>query len=180
MKKFIFTGATLFLLLAVASCRAPESAYKKAYDKAKKQEAAASTTTTVTTTTVSEPRVEVKPVETRPVVEEETAKAPVNNNYSEAPVRRESVNVVTGIGLKKYSLVCGSFGMKSNAENLKNFLDGQGYSAIIVHNDRSGMYRVVAASYNTHEEAANARRNLMNRYPNRDDFQGAWLLYRIY
>lgn len=177
MKKFIFTGATLLLLLAVASCQTSQSAYKKAYDRAQQQQQG--TTTTQTTT---ESRVVVKPVQTRPAVMEETVQAPVNNNvnYDSAPVRRESVNVVSGSGLKKYSLVCGSFGMKSNAENLKRFLDGQGYNAIIVHNDDAGLYRVVATSFDTHEQASAARRNFMNKYPNREDFQGAWLLYRVY
>ena len=42
------------------------------------------------------------------------------------------------------------------------------------------MYRVVAESFDTRDAAANARDNFKARYPNREDFQGAWLLYRVY
>lgn len=79
--------------LAFASCKSSESAYKKAYEKAKQQE-------------LAEPQVEA-PVEVTPVVAApvETKKA-VDNA---AGVRQEKVTVVSGAdGLKDYSVVCGS------------------------------------------------------------------------
>ena len=41
--------------------------------------------------------------------------------------------------------VCGSFGVKANAENLKNFLDKEGYNAVIAFNADAAMYRVIVS-----------------------------------
>ena len=79
--------------------------------------------------------VEAAPVVAAPVA---TAPAPVAG-----PVREEKVELVSGDGLKAYSVVCGSFGVKANAEGLKQYLDGQGYSAKVVYNPERNMYRVI-------------------------------------
>ena len=103
-KKLVVLGMGVCVALAFASCKSSESAYKKAYEKAKQQE-------------LAEPQVEA-PVEVTPVVAApvETKKA-VDNA---AGVRQEKVTVVSGAdGLKDYSVVCGSFGLKANAEGLK-------------------------------------------------------------
>ena len=41
------------------------------------------------------------------------------------------------------------------------------------------MYRVIVATYHDRDSAAAARDAIKAKYPNRNDFQGAWLLYRI-
>ena len=64
-------------------------------------------------TTATQQDAVVAPVETQPVTQ-----APVVDNYDNEPVRRETVSVVNGSGLKAYSVVVGSFGVKSNAEGL--------------------------------------------------------------
>ena len=94
------------------------------------------------------------PVETARVVESVSA-----------PVREERVTVVTGAesGLKNYSVVCGSFGVKANADGVKAQLEADGYQALVVRND----------------EAEQARDAFKARYPQNADFQKAWLLYRI-
>ena len=151
--------------LAFASCKSSESAYKKAYEKAKQQE-------------LAEPQVEA-PVEVTPVVAApvETKKA-VDNA---AGVRQEKVTVVSGNeGLKDYSIVAGSFGVKANAEGLKDWLDGQGYHSTIAFNADKAMYRVIVNSFADKTAAAEARDAFKAKYPNRSDFQGAWLLYRVY
>ena len=139
------------MVLAFASCKSSESAYKKAYEKAKQQE-------------LAEPQVEA-PVEVTPVVA-----APVTTTKvaDTSGVRQEKVTVVSGNeGLKDYSVVAGSFGVKANAEGLKDWLDGQGYHSTIAFNaDKAA--------------AAEARDAFKAKYPNRSDFQGAWLLYRVY
>lgn len=76
--------------------------------------------------------------------------------------------------------MCGSFGVKANADGLKSTLDGQGYNAKVVYNAERNMYRVIVSSFDTREEAAAARDAFKAKYPNREDFQGSWLLYRIY
>ena len=158
MKKIVVMGMALCTALAFSSCKSSESAYKKAYEKAKQQELAEASAATEA------------PVEA-------PAPAPV---VSTAPVREEKVELVSGDGLKAYSVVCGSFGVKANADGLKSKLDGDGYNAKVVYNAERNMYRVVVESFDTRDEAARARDAFKAKYPTREDFQGAWLLYRVY
>ena len=162
MKKLVVLGMGVCMVLAFASCKSSESAYKKAYEKAKQQE-------------LAEPPVEVTPVVAAPV---EVKKATDAANG----VRQEKVTVVSGNGdnLKDYSVVCGSFGLKANAEGLKEFLDAEGYNATIAFNAESAMYRVIVSTFADRASAAQARDAFKAKYPNRKDFQGAWLLYRVF
>ncbi len=164
MKKSVALGIGMCVALAFTSCKSSESAYKKAYEKAKQQELAEA---------ANEQQVEATPVEVAPVVAAPVAAAPVSN----APVREESVQLVSGTGLKAYSVVCGSFGVKANAEGLKQYLDGQGHQAMVVFNADRNMYRVVVSSFDDRAAAAAARDAFKAKYPNRDDFQKSWLLY---
>ncbi len=163
MKKLVVLGMGLCVALAFSSCKSSESAYKKAYEKAKQQELAEAP--------AAAEEVEAAPVVAAPVA---TAPAPVAG-----PVREEKVELVSGDGLKAYSVVCGSFGVKANAEGLKQYLDGQGYSAKVVYNPERNMYRVIAASFDDRVQATQAKEEFKAKYPNRDDFQKAWLLYRV-
>ena len=165
MKKLAVLGMGVCVVLAFSSCKSSESAYKKAYEKAKQQELAEPQTT---------PVVEVAPVVCAPVEAKVVESAPVGT------IRQEKVTVVSGAdGLKDYSVVCGSFGVKANAENLKNFLDKEGYNAVVAFNADAAMYRVIVSTYADRSSAANARDAFKAKYPNRKDFQGVWLLYRI-
>lgn len=171
MKKLFILGIGLCIVFAFSSCKSSESAYKKAYEKAKQQELAEAAN--------NETVVEAAPViEQAPVVEQ--APAPAPTPVVTAPVREEKVELVSGDGLKAFSVVCGSFGVKANADGLKTTLDGQGYNAKVVYNAERNMYRVIVASFDTKEEAAAARDSFKAKYPNREDFQGSWLLYRVY
>lgn len=166
MRKLAVLGMGVCVLLAFSACKSSESAYKKAYEKAKQQELA--------DTQAVAPAEEVAPVVSAPVETKVVESAP-------ADVRQEKVTVVTGNqdGLKDFSVVCGSFGIKANAENLKSFLDSEGYNAIVVFNAEKAMYRVVVSTYADKASAAQARDAFKKKYPNREDFQGSWLLYRI-
>ena len=165
MKKIVVLGMGLCVALAFSSCKSSESAYKKAYEKAKQQELADASNASTSTEAPAEV---VTPVETVPV-------APV----SSAPVREEKVELVSGEGLRAYSVVCGSFGVKSNAEGLKAQMDNEGYNAKVVYNAQNNMYRVIVESFDTRDEAARARDAFKAKYPDRKDFQGAWLLYKL-
>lgn len=166
MKKYLMLGAGLCLAVMITSCKSSESAYKKAYEKAKQQE-------------LAQPQVN-EAVEVAPVVSAPVVSAPQPSNVSNATVREEKVSMVSGEGIKNYSVVCGSFGVKANAEGLKDFLDKEGYNAQIVYNPERQMYRVVAATYDDKATAAQARDEFKAKYPSRSDFQGSWLLYRVY
>ena len=126
---------------------------------------------------------EAAPVEAIPVVTAPTEPVVVESAPVAAPqndVRHEKVTVVSGAdGLLDYSIVCGSFCIKANAEGLKAYLEGEGYSPVIVFNADAAMYRVVVSTYADRASAAAARDAFKAKYPNRKDFQGSWLLYRV-
>ena len=102
--------AGLAVALAFTSCKSSESAYRKAYEKAKAQET--NTVIEQPTNTGSETTV-VAPVVTRPSTE-----TTVVDNVDNAVVRQESVQLINGSGLRNFSVVVGSFSVKANAEGL--------------------------------------------------------------
>ena len=104
MKKLVVLGMGLCMALAFTSCKSSESAYKKAYEKAKQQEMAEAP---------AEEVVAAAPVVAAPVAAPAT---PVEVGT----VREEKVQLVSGDGLKAFSVVCGSFGVKA-AQARANF-----------------------------------------------------------
>ncbi len=164
MKKFFVLGIGLSAAFSMISCKSSESAYKKAYEKAKKQQVV---------TTEQEPvqsqettQVEVTPV--TPVIPQEPANS---TDVNTVRVQTENVTVVSGSGLKAYSVVCGSFSLKANAEGLQKTLTKAGYDAQIAYNDEKNTYRVVASTYENKAAAVQSRDVLRATYPD------AWLLY---
>jgi len=162
MKKFFVMGVALCSVLVMTSCKSSESAYKKAYEKAQAAQAA-TTVNEVATTTQQQTAVATTPVVT----------TPTTTDYSNVNVRTENVKYVSGSTLKSYGVVVGSFGVQANATALASKLQGQGYTSTVVKAVVNGQdfYRVVAASYDTKNEAAALRDRLSGTY------QGAWLLY---
>lgn len=159
MKKYFFYGCTLALAaVMMSSCKSSkESAYRDAYNQA----VAARPETEVTPVQQTSP-VEVTPVTTTP---QKTIVEDVN-------VRSENVKLVSGTGLKTYSVVVGSFGVQANAERQQADLKRTGYDAQIVLNPTNNMYRVVASTFNDKSQAIQSRDQLRQSV-NSD----AWLLY---
>ncbi|MCR5078011.1 MAG: SPOR domain-containing protein, partial [Prevotella sp.] len=155
MKKLMVLGAAMCVAMAFTGCKSSESAYKKAYEKAKAQEQ----TEESEDNAAQQDAPVVAPIETRPVTETR-----VVDNYDSEPVRRESVSVVNGAGLKGYSVVVGSFGVKANAEGLQQRLKNAGYDAQIAYNAGNNMYRVVAATYDSKASAVQSRNQLRANY----------------
>ena len=159
-------GAAMCIAMAFTGCKSSESAYKKAYEKAKSQEQ--NSTDNDDSSTQQDAPV-VAPVETQtqtqPVTETRTV-----DNYDNEPVRRENVSVVNGAGLKAYSVVVGSFGVKANAEGLQQRLKNAGYDAQVAYNAGNNMYRVVATTYDSKASAVQSRNQLRATYTD------AWLL----
>lgn len=150
MKKRLVFILAVVVAVGMSSCKSKESAYKAAYEKAQE-----------------------KPV--AEVVEEEAAApAPkpvvIVKRTSDASVKSEKVTTVAGSGLKAYSVIVGSFGIKTNATGLQEQLISKGFKALVVQNAQ-GMFRVVAASYDDKASAADERDNLRSKFPD------AWLLY---
>ena len=164
MKKLAVLGMGLCVALAFTSCKSSESAYKKAYEKAKQQELAE-------TPAAEEAEAVAAPVVAAPVAAAQAAPVEVGT------IREERVQLVSGAGLKAFSVVCGSFGVKANADGLKSKLDADGYNAKVVYTADKNMYRVIVASYDDRVQAAQARDNFKAKYSSNPDFQKAWLLY---
>lgn len=160
MKNYMVMCAGLCLALALTGCKSKESAYKQAYEKAKAAENAQREVVSV----VEETPV-VTPVETRPVTE--TKVVEVDN----VKVREERVSVVSGEGIRDFSVVVGSFSVIANAEGLQQRLKNAGYAAQVVKNDERNMYRVVASTFSDKASAVRSRDQLRSTYPD------AWLLY---
>ena len=160
MRKSIFMGLALVAALAFVSCKSSESSYKKAYEKAKAQEMAQTNTSD---------QVESAPVSVTPVVT--TTPVTVANTEND---RQERLTVMNGGTLKAFNVVCGAFSNVDNANNLRNTLVAKGYSAQVAQNPETGMYRVIAASFDDRASAVTSRDQLRGTYPD------AWLLYRTY
>ncbi len=170
MKKFMLLSAAACVALAFTSCKSSESAYKKAYEKAKAQENAgyniSQNTPSETQYGNNEPQVQVvTPAVVTPVTE-----TPVVDNTDNVAVRTENISVVSGEGLKAYSVVVGAFGLRANAEGLQQRLKNRGYNAQLGFNSQKNMYRVIIATFNSKAEAAQMRDQI------RGEFSDAWLL----
>jgi cell division protein FtsN len=159
MKKYTLLCVGLCAAMAFTSCKSNESAYKKAYEKAKQYDTATAQQTTASDAVVA-------PVEARPATD-----ARVVDNLDNVSVRQESVLLISGSGLKAFSVVVGSFGLISNAEGLQQRLKSAGYDAQIVKNEDKNMYRVVASTFAGKADAVYSRDQLRATYPD------AWLLY---
>lgn len=162
MKKYMVLGAALCVAMAFTGCKSSESAYKKAYEKAKAQESAMQATDQdETDANVVAPLVETPATDTRVV-----------DNLDNVQVKQESVSLVNGSGLRNFSVVVGSFSLIANAEGLQQTLKNAGYDAQIVKNTNRNMYRVVAATFDSKADAAASRNEFRAKYPD------AWLLYK--
>ena len=147
--KFLLCGFAFALLFTLGSCKSKESAYKTVYERAQERP-------------VEEPAPVYKP-----------APAPVTN----VAVRKEKITAVDGSGLRRFSVVIGSFINKTNASSLKEIMQSQGYPAVLVQNQQD-MYRVVVESFDDRASAATARDALKRQYY--PDFQDAWILEQEY
>lgn len=163
MKKSLMLCAGLCLAMAMASCSgSKESAYKKAYEKAKAQEAQQ--------TEVAAPQEET-PVVT-PLVEKPATQTTVIDNTDNATVRTEAVTLVDGNGLKDFSVVVGSFSLKSNALGLQQRLKNQGHPAQVAYNPSINYYRVIVSTFDNKASAVQSRNQFRATYPD------AWLLLK--
>ncbi len=161
MKKNLILALAVLATLTLAGCKSKESNYKRAYEKAKAAELAQQT--------------ETEPVSITPVVAPvTTTTTPVTTADDNTNVRTERLNVMNGGTLKAYNVVCGSFKSPDNANNLRNTLVNAGYSAQVAQNPETGMYRVVASSFDDKASAISSRNTLRSTYPD------AWILFRTY
>lgn len=164
MRKVLVLGAALSVALAFTGCKSQESAYKKMYEKAQQQEQKQPVATTQ-----AEDQATVTPLVTK------SADAATVQQVNDTPVRQESVSLISGSGLKQFSVVVGSFGLKSNAEGMQSLLKQAGYDAQIVYNEQVKMYRVVSGTYDDKTQAVQSRDAIRGSQYNKNS--DAWLLY---
>lgn len=167
MKKIFYFSALVCTAIAFTACSSSkESAYRKAYEKAKAQEQYAQP--------AQQPQQQYQaPVQQAPVTP--MVQQPVQQTTTvmdNTPVRRENVNVVSGSGLKAFSVVVGSFGVRANADGLQNTLRNAGYDAQIAFNSERNMYRVIATTHDDRSSAVSTKESLKATYPD------AWLLMK--
>ena len=142
MKKTTILCVGLCAAMAFTSCKSNESAYKRAYEKAKQYDTAAAQQAPQTPQTAAPQTTEevavVAPVEAKPADE-----ARVVDNLDNVSVRQESVTLINGSGLKDFSVIVGSFGLISNAEGLQQRLKAAGYDAQVVKNEEKNMEDII-------------------------------------
>lgn len=159
MKKNLCYLLIVGSVVILSSCKSTESAYKQAYEKAVQQD--------------------VVQTETTPAVAPAATPQTSSEDAANVPVREEKVTVVSGdANLKAYSIVCGSFSLKTNADALRQRLINDGYPAVVVVNEAGKTYRVICESFDTKEDAVYARGKFKAKYPDNQDFQAAWILYK--
>ena len=158
MKKTLIICLIAGTVFSLTACKSSQNAYKEAYEKAVSNDDAK--------TTIEEPV----------AVNNE---APTADDISNVSVREEKVSVVSGEqDIKAFGIVCGSFSLKANADALRERLVKDGYKAVVVVNEAGKTFRVVCASFDTKEEAVAERDRFKSKYPDNQDFQSAWILYR--
>lgn len=168
MKKYVLVCAGICLAMSLASCGSSEKKYRQAYEKAQSQVAQQQVQQQQQQPVVTETPV-VTPVQTVP-----STQTQVVDNLDNVQVRQERVTIVSGSGLKAYSVVVGAFSRLSNAELLQSRLQKAGYAgAQIVKNEERNMYRVVAATFADKASAVQSRDQLRQS----PDYADAWLLY---
>ena len=168
MKKYIVLCASMCVAMAFTSCKSSESAYKQAYLKAQQQEREEQQQQPAVVQT-QQPQTNV----VVPLQETSANNTQVVDNSDNVRVTQERVALISGNGLKNFSVVVGSFLSKANADGLQQQLINAGYNAQIVKNEDRNMYRVIATTFDTKEEAASSRKDLETKY------NGAWLLYNV-
>ncbi len=162
MKKYMVLCAGVCLALSFVGCKSSESAYKKAYEKAKAQDVAPQTNTDTTPAEVNV---------VTPLVEKPVSETVVVDNVDNVQVIEQQVSLVDGSGLKAYSVVVGSFSLKANADDLQRKLKAAGNDAQVVRYEAGNMYRVVVATFDSKVDATACRNQFRAQYPD------AWLLY---
>ena len=162
MKKYMVLCAGLCAAVAFTSCKSSkETAYRKMYEKAQLQDQNGAEQ--------NQGNEEIAVV--APVVEKPATEAVVVDNADNVPVRQENLSVVSGNGLRNFSVVVGSFSVRANAEGLQSTLKSRGYDAQVAYNSSNQMYRVVASTFDVKTDAVRSRNELRAQYPD------AWLLF---
>ena len=152
MKKFFTMALAVSVAVALTGCKSQKTLSEAA--------------------TIADPVEEVK--EVTPIQYHKPSQTqPVAGDRAE---KVTTVNDAEASLLKDYNVVVGSFGSPVNAEAYKVTMQQRGYAAFLVKNE-AGMYRVVAGSFDTREQAEPVRDSIRAAYPSEQGTcADAWLL----
>ena len=154
MKKLLLVVAAICCVFVFESCKSKSSAYKNAYDQARTND--------------------------KYWDEEDDSEILTTEEVSYESVRQETISSIQGedlSGIKRWSVVVGSYEIRTNAYAVKERMIDEGYRAVVAEGD-FGLLRVIIASFDSRADAARARDAFKAKYaPN---FQDAWLLERKY
>jgi len=159
-------GLLCATMIAFSGCKTKESAYKQAYETAQARSTVASQTPASQTPATPPPS-----SNSNPPVYERPQTAPYDD-----PFQTERVTVMDGRTLRQYSVVIGTYAVRTNANREVEKMQKQGYSPIVAQNEK-GQYRVIVATFDTRAEATAQRDAIKRRYP---EYNDAWLLNRQY
>lgn len=166
MKKSLVLSLSILAAITLVGCKSQESAYKKAYEKAKAQEATTVNTynnysETTPATTVVTPTTSANEYDNTYNTYSNTT-----NNYSDNNNNSYTANTAN---VKRYAVVVGSFESQSGAEARRQQVANDGYGAAKIIPGGLG-YRVIATSFSDLQAAKNSRNTLIKKY------DGAWIL----
>ena len=162
MKKTILMALAIVAIFSMSGCKSQK-------------------TLTEATTVADEEVVDVEPIQQAAAsTDPEPEYVPFTSNSPQVITERVERVVVVNQGeshmLKGFNVIVGSFGTKTKAENQKGLMISRGYKAFLVQNP-DGMFRVVAASFDTREEATAVRDRIRTTYPTeKGTCAEAWLL----
>jgi cell division protein FtsN len=160
-KTLLFLTAMSCIILSGTSCKSKSSAYKSAYEEAK----------------ANTSRYEATEEEDYEDEEEEVATTETVSYESFRPEKLKPAYGEEAAGLKRYSVVIGSFKNRTNAYSLKERMIEEGYRPVVAENE-NGMLRVIVTSFDSKADATRSRDSIKQKY--RPNFQDAWLLERTY
>ena len=179
MNKIWLFGAAFCLILGLGSCKPKQSAYKAAYEQARdgSSDTLADESFEEDFDDFDDFEEDAEEVEVTPVSKPRTLSESEEVNVA---TRQERINPYVGestTGLRRYSVVIGSFRNSTNAQALKERMQYEGYNAILAQNEM-GMLRVIVSSFDSKMDAIYSRDAFRSKfYPN---FQDAWVLERRY
>lgn len=158
MKRILTVGVLLTLLISFSSCHSTEHAYKSVYDIVKEKQAQKDS---IAISGAVKPKVVSQHVDIS----------------GEKDVPREGAKLVIGKKFLTYNVIVSTFKLRVTAEDLQERLEKEGYkdAGIILVEDNGPYYRVILSTFVDFQSALKSRNDFIAKYPNRKDFQGAWV-----
>lgn len=174
MKKNLILALGFCTITIFTSCKSRESAYRQAWEQAMAQDKTQGNEQQIDNSDQQQVTTPVTSTVTETVTTPVTSVSTPSSEQADARSINGNVSLVSGLPLKNYSVVVGSFVTQANAEAAREGLQKEGYDARIIKTDETikgvtPWYRVIASSYDDIASARQSRDTLRQKYV------GAWL-----